>query len=174
MRHWASCSKQLSCCLYTPLFVLIDKLFPKHHYSAQQQKRRHRQQDTFSHSHCQPPFYVITSCERPVLIRAWAGLLLLIHHIAHQLHTAKSIKFLEEPDVFILYPTLISTATGHDIYHIRPVFMSTTLQPYLHPSDSTAPVLSLLPWKCQFQDNCVVETKNSQTVYIANDTNTWV
>lgn len=47
--------------------------------------------------------------------------------LAHQLHTAKSIPFLEKLEGSILYLTLISAATAHDIYHIRPVSMSATL-----------------------------------------------
>lgn len=99
--------------------------------------------------------------------------------LAHQLHTAKSIPFLEKLGGSILYLTLISAATAHDNYHLRPVSMSATfkLVPTLWKqptSHSIAPKVSVLLWQCLFQDNCcVVETKSTQIVYMGNDTNTF-
>lgn len=155
VRHWsqATAIRSILCSLplYSSYLLLIANRLPKSLFSP---KSRHGT-DMVSYALCQPP---LSSAVGPPL--------------AHQLHTAKSIPFLERLEGSILYLTLISAATAHDIYHIRPVSISTTLNlvqtPWKQPtSHSIASNLSLLLWQCLFQDNCcVVETKSTQIVYM--------
>ncbi len=126
------------------------------------------------HSMSSLPVYALLSLElQPAIVSCcWST---TCPSVAH----SKSIPFLEKLEGSILYLTLISAATAHDIYHIRPVSMSATLNLVPTPwkqtsSHSIAPKLSLLLWQCLFQDNCcVVETKSTQIVCIGNGTNTF-
>lgn len=85
-RHLSNSKQQQSeaSCVPSPSYLLlIANRLPKSLFSPLLKEQSRHGSDMVSHALCQPPFYVITSCVRPALIRAQSCycLLLLIHHL---------------------------------------------------------------------------------------------